>query len=82
MSDSKTARVTPIRPSTTEETGFVIALHIGTFSIRLVFNRFGDRQAKRAEDKAAALAERQRWAEIDRLMAAQTMLDRAKGRAA
>lgn len=81
MSDSKTARVTPIRPLT-EETGFVIALHIGSFSIRLVFGRFGERKAKRIEDKAAARAERQRWAEIDRLMAAQTMLDRAKGRAA
>lgn len=67
------------------ESGFVIALYIGTFSIRLAFNRHGHGESRRARRRRIAseeLAERQRWAEINRLMAAQTMLDRAKGRAA
>lgn len=73
-------KVTPIRPP--EDTGFIIALHIGSFSIRLVFARAGSRRVRRAEAQAAARAEAKRWAEVQRLLQAQMLIDQAKNRAA
>ena len=68
-----------------EDSGFVIALLIGSFSIRLVFARRQarpSRKQRRAQDQAKAQAEAARWAEVNRLLAAQMLLDHAKGRAA
>lgn len=64
-----------------EDSGFVIALIIGSFSIRLVFARRQarpSRKQRRAQDQAKAQAEAARWREIDRLMAAQHILNSAE----
>lgn len=84
---SEPSKVRPIRRTTAqpkpEESAFVIALHIGSFSIRLVFARVGhtpkpSRKQRRAEARAKAEAEAARWREIDQLMAAQAVLRNAR----
>lgn len=65
-----------------EDTGFVVALHIGSWSMRLVFGRRAprgeSRRARRRRIASEELARRQREREIDLLMAAQRIIDRAK----
>jgi hypothetical protein len=62
------------------DTGFVVALHIGSWSMRLVLGRRTrgeSRKQQRLREQREAEAERARWAEINLLVAAQTILRRA-----
>jgi hypothetical protein len=68
---------------TGEDTGFVLALHIGSFSVRLVFGRRSQpraetRRQRRQREQQEREASNLRNAEIARLMYAQTIINNAR----